>query len=389
MDSFIYSIPTKIAFGKGQIKMLPEFVKEYGKKVLLIYGGGSIKRTGIYDTAINLFEENGITFTELAGVEPNPQIATVRRGIELCRRDGIEVLVPIGGGSTIDCAKAISVGTFYDGDAWDIVKDNSLITEALPIVSVLTVAATGSEMDSSSVISNDSECDKAEINDDILYPKYSILDPTYTYTVPPYQTAAGVADIMSHIFEYYFSGADILDIEKSMMDAILKVCVTYGPIAVKEPDNEKARENLMWAASWAINGFIACGNNSSWPCHAMEYQLTNKYHVTHGHGMAIIDAAWMKHILGENTYGDFKRYAKEVFQITEGTDHEIGLKAIEMTETVYKDMGLTLTLQSIGATSKDDIPAMAKKAVDEFGLSDAGNMSLTESDVVQIYESCY
>ncbi len=266
MDSFIYSIPTKIAFGKGQIKMLPEFVKQYGKKVLLIYGGGSIKKTGIYDTAINLFKENDITCTELAGVEPNPQIATVRCGIELCRRDGIEVLVPIGGGSTIDCAKAISVGTFYDGDAWDIVKDNSLITDALPIVSILTVAATGSEMDSSSVISNEEECDKAEINDDILYPKCSILDPTYTYTVPPYQTAAGVADIMSHIFEYYFSGADILDIEKSMMDAILKVCVTYGPIAVKEPENEKARENLMWAASWAINGFIACGNYSSWPC---------------------------------------------------------------------------------------------------------------------------
>lgn len=389
MDSFIYSIPTKIAFGKGQIKMLPEFVKQYGKKVLLIYGGGSIKKTGIYDTAINLFKENDITCTELAGVEPNPQIATVRCGIELCRRDGIEVLVPIGGGSTIDCAKAISVGTFYDGDAWDIVKDNSLITDALPIVSILTVAATGSEMDSSSVISNEEECDKAEINDDILYPKCSILDPTYTYTVPPYQTAAGVADIMSHIFEYYFSGADILDIEKSMMDAILKVCVTYGPIAVKEPENEKARENLMWAASWAINGFIACGNYSSWPCHAMEYQLTNKYHVTHGHGMAIIDAAWMKHITGEKTYDAFKRYAKEVFQITEGTAYEIAKEAIERTEAVYKDMGLTLTLQSIGAKSKEDIPKMAEKAVNEFGLSDVGNMSLTKSDVIQIYESCY
>ena len=389
MDSFIYSIPTKIAFGKGQIKMLPEFVKQYGNKVLLLYGGGSIKKTGIYDTAINLFKENDITYSELAGVEPNPQIATVRRGIEICRRDGIEVLVPIGGGSTIDCAKAISVGSYYNGDAWDIVKDNSLITDALPIVSVLTVAATGSEMDSSAVISNEEKCDKAEINSDILYPKCSILDPTYTFTVPPYQTAAGVADIMSHIFEYYFNGADILDIEKSMMDAILKICVKYGPIAVKEPENEKARENLMWAASWAINGFIACGNYSSWPCHAMEYQLTNKYHVTHGHGMAIIDVSWMRHILGDTTYDTFKRYAKEVFQITGGTAYEIAMKAIEQTEAVYRDMGLTLTLQSIGAKNKDDISEMAEKAVDEFGLSNAGSMSLTKSDVIKIYESCF
>ena len=389
MENFIYSIPTKIAFGKGQIRMLPEFVKQYGNKVLLVYGGGSIKRTGIYDDAVRLFQENGIAFTELSGVEPNPQIATVRRGIELCREHKVEVLVPIGGGSTIDCAKAIAVGVFYNGDAWDIVKNNELITDALPIVSVLTVAATGSEMDSSSVISNDAECDKAEINADILYPKCSILDPSYTFSVPAYQTAAGVADIMSHIFEYYFSGMEIPDIQKDMMDAILKVCVRYGPVAVKQPDHEKARANLMWAASWAINGFIACGNFSSWPCHAMEYQLTNQYHVTHGHGMAIMDAAWMEHIAGEQTYPEFVRYAKAVFGITGGTPQEITKQAIKATRAVYEDMGLTLTLRSIGAEHKEELPVMAKKAVEEFGLDDAGSLSLTISDVTQIYESCY
>lgn len=389
MENFIYSIPTKIAFGKGQIRMLPEFVKQYGNKVLLVYGGGSIKRTGIYDDAVRIFQENGIAFTELSGVEPNPQIATVRRGIELCREHKVEVLVPIGGGSTIDCAKAIAVGVFYNGDAWDIVKNNELITDALPIVSVLTVAATGSEMDSSSVISNDAECDKAEINADILYPKCSILDPSYTFSVPAYQTAAGVADIMSHIFEYYFSGMEIPDIQKDMMDAILKVCVRYGPIAVKQPDHEKARANLMWAASWAINGFIACGNFSSWPCHAMEYQLTNQYHVTHGHGMAIMDAAWMEHIAGEQTYPEFVRYAKAVFGITGGTPQEITKQAIKATRAVYEDMGLTLTLRSIGAEHKEELPVMAKKAVEEFGLDDAGSLSLTISDVTQIYESCY
>ncbi len=389
MNKFIYNIPTKIAFGKGQIEMLPEFIKEYGNKVLLVYGGGSIKNTGIYQKAVSLFDENKISYCELSGVEPNPQISTVRKGVKICREGGIEVIVPIGGGSTIDCAKAIAVGTFYDGDAWDIVKDNSLITEALPIVAVLTVAATGSEMDASSVISNSDESDKAEINSELLYPKASILDPEYTYSVPAYHTAAGVADIMSHVFEYYFNGDEMLQIQRDMMNSILKTCVIYGPVAVKEPDNEKARANLMWAASWAINGFIACGIESGWPCHAMEYQLTNAYNVTHGHGMAIIDIAWMRHILNENTLPAFLEYAKEVFGIDEPDKMKAAMLAIKKTEDVYQSMGLTLSLQSIGADKSYNPEGMAKKAVEEFGLDKTGKMALTVKDVTKIYKSCF
>lgn len=389
MQSFVYNIPTKVAFGKGQIKMLPGFVREYGTKVLIVYGGGSIKRTGIYDTAVKLFDEFGITYFELAGVEPNPQIATVRKGVEICKKEGIEVLVPIGGGSTIDCAKAIAVGTFYEGDTWDIVKNNSLITKALPIVTVLTVAATGSEMDKSSVISNEAACDKAEINSPLLYPKASILDPEYTYTVPAYQTAAGVADIMSHVFEYYFSGVEVTDLQRDMMDSILKVCVKYGPIAVREPDNEKARTNLMWAASWAINGFLGYGNFSSWPCHAMEYQLTNHYQATHGHGMAIVDIGWMQHILNDKTAEAFVRYGKNIFGIEGADAMAVAELAIAKTKEVYEEMGLTLTLRSIGAEDKADCSDMARTAVCEFGLDNAGDMSLTIEDVTEIYESCF
>lgn len=388
MENFIYHIPTQIAFGKGQIQRLPEFLAEYGSKILLLYGGGSIKKNGIYDEAIRLMKENNMTYYELSGVEPNPQISTVKKGIEICRRNNIDVLLPIGGGSTIDCAKAIAVGVFYEGDAWDIVKNNDYITKALPIVSVLTVAATGSEMDSSSVISNEELCDKAEINSDLLYPKVSILDPTYTYTVPPYHTAAGVADIMSHIFEYYFNGDTVLDIQRAMMNSILKTCVRYGPIAVKHLDDEKARANLMWAASWAINGFIAGGTVSSWPCHAMEYQLTNQYHVTHGHGMAIIDIAWMEHILNENTLPAFLEYGKEVFGI-EGSGLTTAKEIIDKTKEVYESMGLTLTLRSIGAKNKDNLYEMAQQAVEEFGLDSGGSLSLTIEDVKQIYESCF
>ena len=388
MENFIYHIPTQIAFGKGQIQRLPEFLVEYGSKILLLYGGGSIKKNGIYDEAVRLMKENNMTYYELSGVEPNPQISTVKKGIEICRKNNIDVLLPIGGGSTIDCAKAIAVGVFYEGDAWDIVKNNDYITKALPIVSVLTVAATGSEMDSSSVISNEELCDKAEINSDLLYPKVSILDPTYTYTVPPYHTAAGVADIMSHIFEYYFNGDTVLDIQRAMMNSILKICVRYGPIAVKHLDDEKARANLMWAASWAINGFIAGGTVSSWPCHAMEYQLTNQYHVTHGHGMAIIDIAWMEHILNESTLPAFLEYGKEVFGI-EGSGLTTAKEIIDKTKEVYESMGLTLTLRSIGAKNKDNLYEMAQQAVEEFGLDSGGSLSLTIEDVKQIYESCF
>lgn len=388
MENFIYHIPTKIAFGKGQIQRLPEFLAEYGSKVLLLYGGGSIKKNGIYDEAVRLMKESGITYHELSGVEPNPQIATVEKGIKICRENNIEVLLPIGGGSTIDCAKAIAVGVFYEGDAWDIVKNNDYITKALPIVSVLTVAATGSEMDASSVISNEELRDKAEINSELLYPRVSILDPTYTYTVPPYHTAAGVADIMSHIFEYYFNGDAILDIQRAMMNSVLRTCVRYGPVAVEHPDDEAARANLMWAASWAINGFVAGGTFSSWPCHGMEYQLTNQYHVTHGHGMAIMDIAWMKHILNENTLPAFLEYGREVFDI-EGTDMDTAGMIIQKTAEFYESIGLTLTLRSIGAQNKDNLNQMAQQAVEEFGLDCGGPLSLTIEDVKQIYEACF
>lgn len=388
MESFVYNIPTKIAFGKKQIQMLPELIKEYGNKILLLYGGGSIKKIGLYDEAIRLLKDNDIKYTELAGVEPNPQANTVRRGVKICKAEGIEVLVPIGGGSTIDCAKAIAVGAYYDGDPWDIVKNNKLITKALPIVSVLTVAATGSEMDASAVISNDEVGDKAEIYSELVYPKASILDPTYTYSVPAYHTAAGVADIMSHVFEYYFNQDKVLDIQRGMMNNVLKVCAKYGPIAVEQPDNEEARANLMWAASWAINGFIAGGTMSSWPCHAIEYQLTNHYKTTHGHGMAIIEIAWMKHILNEKTLPAFLEYGKEVFGVWgEGLDTAGDI--IEKTKQLYERMGLSMTLRSIGATDKNDIPVMAKQAVEEFGLDYGGSLSLTIKDVEQIYESCF
>ena len=248
MENFTYTIPTTIYFGKGQVKQIGDIVSQYGKRVLLVYGGGSIKRNGIYDDVTAIFKENGITYFELAGVEPNPRITTVRKGVEICRKENIEVVLPIGGGSTIDCAKVIAAATSYSGDAWDIVLDPSKVVSVLPIVSILTLAATGSEMDTFAVISDMDSNDKIGTSHEDMRPKASILDPTYTFSVPAYQTAAGTADIMSHIMECYFSNVQGY-MQDRMAEGLLKTCIEFGVKAIAKPDDYEARANLMWASS--------------------------------------------------------------------------------------------------------------------------------------------
>lgn len=387
MQNFYYSIPTKIAFGKGEIQRLPAFIKELGDKALIVYGGGSIKRNGLLDTVTTLLNDNSISYWELSGVDPNPRITTVEDGVKICREHNIDVILPIGGGSTIDCAKAIAAAVFYEGPAWDIVLDNSLITKALPIVTVLTLAATGSEMDYFSVITNEETNDKMDIAHELLYPVYSIMDPEYTYTVPQYQTASGTADIMNHIFEIYFCEAGDTYMQDRIMEGLLKTCIKYGPIACREPDNYDARANLMWTSSWAINGFITAGKPSSWPCHAMEHQLSAYYDVTHGHGLAVLTPALMRYILSDKTVDKFATYGINVFGISASLDkYDIARKAIEATENVFKEMGLTLTLKELGIPDKENFEAMAKKAA--VG-QDAAWVPLTVSDIIKIYDACY
>ena len=281
MENFTYTIPTTIYFGKGQVKQIGDIVSQYGKRVLLVYGGGSIKRNGIYDDVTAIFKENEITYFELAGVEPNPRITTVRKGVEICRKENIEVVLPIGGGSTIDCAKVIAAATSYSGDAWDIVLDPSKVVSVLPIVSILTLAATGSEMDTFAVISDMDSNDKIGTSHEDMRPKASILDPTYTFSVPAYQTAAGTADIMSHIMECYFSNVQGY-MQDRMAEGLFKTCIEFGVKAITKPDDYEARANLMWASSWAINNFIKLGKAVEWSVHPMEHQLSAYYDITHG-----------------------------------------------------------------------------------------------------------
>lgn len=241
MENFIYSIPTDVYFGKNQIQHIGKIVLKYGKRVLLVYGGGSIKRNGAYYDVINELNKLDIYYTELSGVEPNPRITTVRKGIEICRKNNIEVILPIGGGSTIDCAKVIAAGVSYPNDPWDIVLDSTKIKNVLPIISVLTIAATGSEMDSVAVISNMETNDKIGTGHKDMRPKASILDPTYTFSVSKIQTAAGTADIMSHIIETYFSNQTGY-MQDRVAEGLLQTCIAFGIKAIEEPNNYEAEQ---------------------------------------------------------------------------------------------------------------------------------------------------
>lgn len=383
MQNFYYNIPTKIYFGKGQIEYLGEKLKEITDKVLLAYGGGSIKKNGLYDKVIEQLKNAGIEWEELSGIEPNPRIESVRKGVSICKEQGIGAVLAVGGGSTIDCAKIIASGTCYDGDPWDQVIDNSKITKALPVVSVLTLAATGSEMDGFAVISDLTKNEKWGTGNDITKPVFSILDPEYTFTVSPRQTAAGTADIMSHTFENYFTAEKGAFLQARFCEGILKTCVHYAPIALKSPDNYEARANLMWASSMAINGVCSYGENTAWAVHPMEHELSAFYDITHGVGLAILTPFWMEYVLNENTVWRFVEYGKNVWGIFDGTDMEIAKEAIAKTRAFFASIGLPGSLHEIGI-DETHFDVMAQKAAD--GGLQYGFIPLNKDDVKRIFQ---
>ncbi|GAA0075771.1 iron-containing alcohol dehydrogenase [Clostridium sp. CTA-5] len=384
MENFNYSIPTKIYFGKGQIKNLGEIIKEYGSKILIVYGGGSIKKIGLYDQITEILNNNNLSYVELSGVDPNPRIESVREGIKICRDNDVEVVLAVGGGSTIDCAKVIAAGVNYQGDAWDIVLNPSKITKALPIITVLTLAATGSEMDPYAVISDMSKNEKLGTGHDEMKPRVSILDPEYTYSVPKNQTAAGTADIMSHIFESYFNNTKGAFIQDRTAEGLLRTCIKYGKIAADCPNDYEARANLMWVSSLAINGLISYGTKGEWSVHPMEHELSAFYDITHGVGLAILTPHWMKYVLSDKTVDKFVEYGVNVWDIDKNLDkYEIANKAIDKTSEFFKELGIPSTLREVGI-GEEHLEEMSKKAVNG-GLKNAFK-PLTSEDVFNIYK---
>lgn len=385
MKNFHYSIKTDIYFGKGAIENLPNEIKKYGEKVLLVYGGGSIRKIGLYDKVLDLLNENNIKCIEISGVEPNPRIDTVRRGVRFVKSDKIDVILPIGGGSTIDCAKAISAGSFYDGDPWDLIVDSSKIKKVLPIVSVLTLAATGSEMDAGAVISNLETKEKLGFGHPDLRPKASILDPEYTYTVPENQTAAGTADIISHILEVYFSKDEGAYLQDRMCEALLKTCIHYGPIAYRDGKNYEARANLMWASSLGINGLLSNGKSGAWSVHPMEHELSAYYDITHGVGLAILTPNWMNYVLNETTLDKFVQYGINVWDIDGNlSKEEIAKKSIEKTREFFNTLEIPNSLQQINI-NEDYFEEMASHCVKNGILK--GYKTLDKEDIISIFKA--
>ncbi len=348
MENFNFYAGTEMIFGKDAVKGLPEVLDRFGKKVLLGYGGGSIKRTGIYDTIKKLLDENGFEVYELDGIEPNPRITSVDRGAKLCKEHGIDVILAAGGGSTIDCCKAVAAAAYYDGNPWDLVCDNSLVEKALPIVTVLTMAATGSEMNRNAVISNMETNEKRALININLIPQVSFCDPQYLYTLPAIQTAAGTADILSHLFENYFKNQEAY-IPDEFAEGLMRACLKYCPIALKDPSDYEARANLMWASSMALNGLTNCGKSGAWSCHPIEHELSAYYDVTHGVGLAIVTPRWMRYILSDKTVDKFVQYAVNVWQMEPSEDkYALANAAIDATEQFFLDCNIPMTLPEIG-----------------------------------------
>lgn len=386
MTNFVFNAYTEMFFGKDQIEKLPEILERFGKKVLLVYGGGSIKKNGIYDKVQELLKDFEVY--EVSGVEPNPKIESVRKGAVICKEKGINVVLPIGGGSTIDCAKVIAGAAKYDGDAWDLVENPATIGEVLPIVTVLTMSATGSEMNKNAVISDMSGNLKLGTASKNFIPKASICDPTYTFSVPAIQTAAGTADIMSHVFENYFKADTDTFVQDSFSEGILKACMKYAPIALKEPDNYEARANLMWASSMALNGLCGAGKAGSWSCHPMEHELSAFYDITHGIGLAILTPRWMRYILKTETaktLPKFVTFAKNVFGIEEADDMTAANKAIEALEQFFVSINIPMHLKEIGI-DESKLHEMAQAAVDHNNLATA-YVALTVEAVEEIFNA--
>lgn len=386
MNDFTYAISTKVLFGKNKIEQLTEEIQKYADTVLFVYGQGSIKKLGIYDTVNTMLNKSDIDCVELGGVQPNPRITTVRTGIQLCKDHEVKFILAVGGGSAIDCAKTIAAGVYYDGDPWGLfLEGDSLICDALPIGTILTAAGTGSEMNGNAVITNEETKQKFAIHHDLLRPKFSILDPTYTFTVPRQQTAAGIVDIISHILEQYFSPTKDSYIQDRLAESMIKTCLKYGPIALEKPNDYEARAQLMWTSSLALNGLLSYGKTTDWATHGIEHAVSAVYDVTHGVGLAVLTPFWMQYVLNNQTSGRFLEYAQNVWGLTGETD-TVARQGITKTKEFFTTLGMPVSLHEL-SVQQQTLQDMAKTAT-TFGP--IGKFKkLTTSDVLAILKNAY
>jgi len=385
MDNFQFYSPTEFIFGRGTEAQAGEMVKKYGgTKVLIHYGSGSAVRSGLIDCVKKSLEESGIAFTELGGVQPNPRDTLIYKGIELCRSEGVDFILSVGGGSCIDSSKAIALGVPYEGDFWDFYGTGKTVEKALPIGTVLTIAAAGSEGSGASVVTKEEGSLKRDVGSDLLRPRFSILDPELTCTLPAYQTACGATDIMAHVFERYFTNTREVEITDRLCEAVLLTMIKETPRVIARPDNYEARANIMWAGTVAHNDIVGVGRSQDWNSHGIEHELSALYDCAHGAGLAVIMPAWMEFVYKHDVMR-FAQMAVRVWgcQMNFEYPDETALEGIACFRRFLHSIGMPINFEELGA-KEEDIP----KLVEKFGIGDGrtgGFVHLSAQDVATIY----
>jgi len=383
MENFVFQNTTKVIFGRGTEEQVGQEVRRYAKKVLLHYGGGSIKKTGLYDRVMNSLAEAGVAVHELGGVKPNPRVDLVRKGIAICRENGIGFILAVGGGSVIDSAKAIAIGVPYQGDVWDFYAGKAEIESALPVGVVLTIPAAGSETSGASVITNEEGHYKRNVGHDVLRPKFAILNPELSFTLSAYQTACGVADIMAHVMERYFTNAENVDLTDRLCEGTLKTLIYNAPIAIQEPTNYAARAEIMWAGTIAHCDLLGTGRVEDWASHMIEHELSGIYDVPHGAGLAVVFPAWMRYVYKRHI-GRFAQFAARVWNVEPDFTslEKTALAGIERLKGYFRSIGLPVTLKELGIP-EDRLEEMAAKCTERGPVGSF--VKLGKDDVLSIY----
>ena len=387
MVNFDYQTPTRLIFGRGVVQeKLHDVMEKFGKRVLITWGGGSIKRSGLYDQVRDILKDKEIY--ELPGIEPNPKYdPSVLEGVRICKEKNIDVILSVGGGSVLDCTKAIAGAACSDADPWDVITMKVPTLKAIPIVDIITLAATGSEYDRGGVISRTDTNDKLAYFSDLVFPAVSFIDPTYTFTLPVRQTLAGVSDCINHIMEQYFCGEHIM-MNDAFMEGAIKSLMKNVRIVLEDPENYEARAEIFYATTLGCNGIYSLGNSESgWPMHAIEHALSGHYDINHGEGLAIVTPRWMKHILSEKTIERFVSFGTGVFGIDPALPEiEIAEKAIQSIHDFYREIGLPMTLREVGIDGSR-IDEMAHHIAVNEGLENAW-APLYEEDIAAILRDC-
>lgn len=385
MNNFTFCSPTKYVFGRDKESLTGQLTVEMGsKRVLIVYGKGSVVRSGLLDRVKQSLTTSQVEYFELGGINPNPTDDRVYEGIELCRANNIDGLIAVGGGSAIDTAKAIAGGVPYEGDFWDFFAGKAVMTDALPVGVVLTIPAAGSEGSGNSVITKLDGLHKISLRtESALRPKFAVMNPELTFTLPPYQTASGIADMMTHIYERYFTNTPEVEVTDRVSEGVLKAIITEAPRVMAEPENYEARANIMWCGTLAHNGICGTGRQEDWVSHFMEHELSAVYGVTHGAGLAVIVPAWLTFMVEHNP-GKVAQFARRVWDVVETDDRKAALQGIERLKQFYKSIGMPITLKELGI-DYPDIDLLVKKLHENKGQTIGGYYRLTPTETTQIY----